>query len=124
MIKFIAAVVFILGITACHEARACMPLLPYELRMQEPATRNVFSKMTSLRNPQAQELTDKLVDYTGVDPVIGVERIDIWLDEKDDSVMVYPLQRLTPNDDLVSCKVFVMPTKTFMEALKGKGQDT
>lgn len=124
MNKFLAALAFITVayLTGC-EAKACMPLLPYELKMREAAQQRVFSKQIIVRNPMAQEMIDNMTDYVGLEPITGVERVDVWFDEKDDAIMAYPLQRLTADEDLVSCKVFAMPMKEFVKAIKPKGQE-
>ncbi|MES0134536.1 hypothetical protein NKJ88_06170 [Mesorhizobium sp. M0016] len=123
MIKFAAAVAFILLVTVCHSAYACMPLLPYELKMRDAVEKRVFVAQSTMGNPQAQELADKLTSFTSNPDLVGVERIDVWFDQKDDSVLVFPLQRLTPDDDLVSCQMFGMQVRDFKKALVGKGQD-
>lgn len=129
MIKFLAATAFILAASILHsraaEPEGCTPLLTHELKVREFMDKGTFQvQLTIFKKEKAQEVADRLSVGLHLDKLPGVERVRLLFNKEHQMVAVYPLQRLSPNDDLISCHFVVIPMQLFVQALHaGKGED-
>jgi hypothetical protein len=109
MIRVLAAALF-LWLTP---AQACTPQIAFESRARDMIDQKLFDYGFSIRAAGNGDFVDRIYKAANATPLPNIEIIYILFDLKRKQVALFPLQRLTPNDDLTNCKWLVMDRKVF-----------
>lgn len=113
MIRVLAAALFLWLTPTPVAAEGCTPQIAFQSRMHDMLDQKLFNYGFSIRSQGNEAFIEQLYRIAGATPLPNVEVIYFLFDIKREQVAVFPLQRLSPNDDLTNCKWLVLDRATF-----------